>query len=112
MTSEWLEFSESVGCDIAELLSKAYAGCELFIPMKPTATLKAAMTTEAAERLCSIAGGERVTIPRNHAAALAARNQSVRQGRALGKTSNQLAIEHRTTSRNICRILNGGHSND
>ena len=101
--NEWMALVDTIGEPVAEVLMRVYPGCELYVPMIPTNRLCNAITAEAAHILCQAAGGERIIVPRNHASAIAERNRRIAEASARGKSANELAIAHKTTSRTVRR---------
>ncbi|WP_412852370.1 Mor transcription activator family protein [Ectothiorhodospira shaposhnikovii] len=102
------DFREVIGPDLAGKLQDTLGGTTTRIPMTPTPHLVATLGSDAARQLCALAGGEAVTIPKGHRAALDARNEQIRSAAAAGARRNDLARSHGLTDRQIRRILQAG----
>ncbi|MDD5036677.1 MAG: Mor transcription activator family protein [Methylococcaceae bacterium] len=103
------KFAEVIGIEKARLLIAEYGGIRVFIPMSSHLNdshhLVELLGAEAAVKLCNVYCGETIEVPRNAEALIEVRNSEIRQKRACGMTTRELALRFRMTERNVFKIL-------
>lgn len=102
-----VELIDIIGPDAAETIVKERGGVSLSIPVKaqPTHWLSAAIGADAFQTLVHHYQGEEIWIPRCQAAFQQLRKQQIIDGKANGKTTVELALQHKVTDRYVRSVL-------